>query len=52
MDKETALTILLSLIDNNKLIIKPDKSNITIDEYNKYVVDTVSEAYKRLINNQ
>lgn len=52
MDKETALKVLISLIENNKLILKPTKSNITADEYNEYVLDTISEAYKHLIDNQ
>lgn len=52
MDKETALKVLISLIENNKLILKTNIPNISVDEYNKYVVDTVSEAYKRLIDNQ
>lgn len=52
MDKETALKVLMSLIEHNRLILKPNTSNISAEEYNKHVVDTVREAYKRLIDNQ
>ncbi len=49
MDKETALKVLLSLIENGKLIFKPTKMNCTPEEYNQYVVETVCNLYKQLI---
>lgn len=51
MDKETALKVLISLIENNKLILKTHTA-VSAEEYNKYVADTIIEVYNRLIDSQ
>lgn len=49
MDKETALKVLMALIEHHSLILKPS-TTVSIEEYNKQVVDTIRKAYERLIS--
>lgn len=45
MDKETALKVLISLIENNKLILKTNIPNISVDEYNKTDMPSASDWF-------